>query len=88
MQGLGFVLSQERDGQLLPVRFGSRVLTETEQRYDATNRELLAVFYSVKQNEVYLFRSKYVVYTNNKQEATGFKICAPEHAQKNETNLP
>ena len=22
------------------------------------------------------------------QEAAGFKICAPEHAQKNETNLP
>ena len=24
----------------------------------------------------------------HKQEAAGFKICAPEHAQKNETNLP
>ena len=24
----------------------------------------------------------------SKQEAAGFKICAPEHAQKNETNLP
>ena len=65
-QGLGFVLSQDKDGKLLPVRFGGRVLTETEQRYDATNRELLAVFYSVKQNEVYLFRSKYVVYTDHK----------------------
>ena len=45
--GQGFVLSQDRDGKLLPVR-------------------LIFVFYSVKQNEVYLFRSRYVVCTDHK----------------------
>ena len=62
-QGLGYVLSQEKNGKLLPVKFGGRVLSNSEKRYDATNRELLAVYYSVKQNEVYLFRNTFYVYT-------------------------
>lgn len=52
--GLGVILFQ--DGQV--VALASRKLTATEQRYNATDREHLALVYAAKKFKVFLSRSK------------------------------
>lgn len=42
--GLGAVLPQEKNGQLLPIQWASKKLTSTEQRYTISEKEMLAVF--------------------------------------------
>ena len=61
----GYVLSQEDNKQLLPIRFGGRVLTPTEKRYSPTKRELLAIFDSVKKERIYLKGNGFICYTDH-----------------------
>ena len=65
-KGIGFVLAQEVDNCLQPIQFGGRVLSETEQRYCVTDKELLAVYYAVKTCEIYLLGHQFLVYTDHK----------------------
>ena len=65
-EGIGFVLSQEKDGMMQPIQFGGRVLKETESRYSVTDKELLAVFYVVKTCEVYLLGHSFIIYSDHK----------------------
>ena len=44
---------------------------------------MILVKYNKEKQVIYILKQ-----IKLKQEAAGFKICAPEHAQKNETNLP
>ena len=61
----GYVLSQEENKELLPICFGGCVLTLTEKRYSPTERELLVIFYSVKNEWVYLKGNSFICYTDH-----------------------
>ena len=56
----------ERDGKLVPIIFGGRVLTDPEKRYSTADKELLGVYFPVKKCEYYLIGHQYVVYTDHK----------------------
>ena len=63
---VGFVLSQFNDGEMAPILYGGRVLTETERRYAIIDKELLSIYYAVKQTEIYLMGHKTIIYTDHK----------------------
>ena len=49
-----------------PVQYTSRVLSETEQRYSATEREMLAIYYCVRHWRPYLYGVTFKVYSDHK----------------------
>ena len=55
------VLLQEVYGEVRPILFGRRVLSNTEQRYSTTDKELLSIYFAFKKCEFY-----FVVYTDHK----------------------
>ena len=65
-KGPGYVISQEVDNELRPVKFGGRILSKSKLNYDTTTKELLAIYFCVKQNEVYLMNSNFIVYCDHK----------------------
>ena len=65
-KAIGFALMQERDGKLVPIIFGVRVLTDPEKRYSTADKELLGVYFAVKKYEYYLIGHQYFVYTDHK----------------------
>ena len=58
-----YVLSQVENKKLLPIHFGSRVLTIAEKRYAPTEKELPAIYYSVKKEQVHLKGNEFIVHT-------------------------
>ena len=62
---VGYMLAQEENNESFPVRFGGRVLSPAECRYSPTEGELLAIFYSVKREEMYLKGHDFVVYSDH-----------------------
>ena len=66
VKGLGAVLSQLQDDQLLhPVAYASRVLSKQEKKYAATELETLAVVWAVNHFHAYLYGHDVVVYTDH-----------------------
>ena len=61
-KSLGQVISQEKGKGLCPFKFSGRVLTKSELNYDNIAKELLLIYYCVKQNEVYLVNGKFIIY--------------------------
>ena len=77
---IGGVISQLEDGDELPIAYASRTLSKAERNYSATDRELLALVWSVKQFRMYLCNvAKFRVFTDhqpiigllNSKEPTG-----------------
>ena len=60
--GLGAIFTQERK----IVSYASHALTDVEQRYSQTDREMLAVAYGVEHYHLYLFGSTFTVVTDHK----------------------
>ena len=50
---IGGVISQLQDGAELPIAYASRTLSKAEKNYSTTDRELLALVWSVKQFRMY-----------------------------------
>jgi len=63
--GLGALLSQEQDGREIVTAYASRTLSRTEQNYDVTRRELLAVVYGLKMYRQYLLGHHFVIRTDH-----------------------
>jgi len=66
VKGLGAVLSQsQEDGQIHPVAYASRALSEPEKRYAVTELETLAVVWALNHFHAYLYGHDVVVYTDH-----------------------
>lgn len=63
---LGAVLSQGCIGSDKPVAYASRTLTDTEKKYSAIERELLAIVWATKHFRPYLYGNKFTVYTDHR----------------------
>ncbi|GBM02974.1 Retrovirus-related Pol polyprotein from transposon 412, partial [Araneus ventricosus] len=65
-RALGSVLIQEENGQWKSLAFFSRKLTPAEQRYSVYDRELLAVYASVRHFSCMLEGRNFTIYTDHK----------------------
>ncbi|KAM7290029.1 uncharacterized protein ISCGN_030157 [Ixodes scapularis] len=63
--GVGAVFLQEHDGQLRPVAFASRTLTPPERNYSVTEKEGLAVMFTLKKFDLYLDGTTFVIQTDH-----------------------
>ena len=63
---VGGILSQGKIGNDRPVAYTSRVLRGPELRYDAYEKEALAIIHSVKTFRPYIYGSKFTIVTDQK----------------------
>lgn len=61
---LGAVLFQERNGREHPVAYASRALTTAEQKYSATERELLGIIFGIEKFRGYIEGTQFTVITD------------------------
>ena len=71
------VLLQDSDGILAPISFASRKLTATEQRYSASEREMLAIIYSYNAFYSYIFDRPITILTDHQPLVTMTKLKNP-----------
>lgn len=64
-QAVGAVLSQLRDGHERPVAYISRQLSQAERNYSATERELLAAVWAIRQFRCYLLGRSFTLITDH-----------------------
>ena len=63
---IGGILSQGEINKDRPIAYASRVLFDTERKYDTYSREALAIVYSVNQFRPYLLGRKFTIVTDHK----------------------
>ena len=63
---IGGILSQEEINKDRPIAYASRVLSDTERKYETYLREALAIVYSVNQFRPYLLVRKFTIVTDHK----------------------
>lgn len=64
--GIGAVLSQSTNEKNQPLAFFSQKLTSTQQKYSTYDRELLAIYTSIKFFKHFLHGNEFTVYTDHK----------------------
>ena len=65
--GLGAILSNiDQDGTTRHVAYASRSLTEVEQKYSHTEKEVLAVVWGCERFHMYLIGTKFDLFTDHK----------------------
>lgn len=70
---IGSVLQQNVNGELQPLSFFSRKLTSTEIKYSTYDRELLAVYSSIKHFRYMLEGQSFSIFTDHKPLTFAFK---------------
>ena len=65
-KGLGFVICQEVDNELRTIKSDGRVLSKSGLNYDTATKELLTIYFCVKENEVCSMNSNFIVYYDHK----------------------
>ena len=63
--GIGAVLLQENDGEVFPVSYASKKLSESEKRYSAMERECLAIVWGIKKFMLYLYGKEFILQTDH-----------------------
>lgn len=63
---IGSVLSQGTPPNDLPIAYASRSLNHAESNYSTTERELLAIVWSIKHFRPYLYGRKFKIYTDHR----------------------
>ena len=74
---IGAVLSQGTVGQDRPIAYASRVLSQAEQNYNTTEKELLAIVWAVKHFRPYLYGTKFTIVTDHKPLIWLFNVTDP-----------
>ena len=62
---LGAILSQDQNGQEKVIAYASRTLGKSEQKYETTRKELLAIVTGLKQFRQYLLGRHFVIRTDH-----------------------
>ena len=62
---IGAVLDQRKDKIFQTIYYASRTLTEAQQKYATTEKELLAVVFALDKFHSYLILSKVIIYTDH-----------------------
>ena len=75
---IGCVLSQVQDGRERVIAYASRVLSKSERNYCATDRELLAVVYFIKNFRHYLLGNEFTVRTDHQALKWLFSLKDPK----------
>lgn len=75
--GIGSVLSQDIDGNELPLAYASRALNKAEANYSTTEQELLAILWSVKHFRPYLYGRHFYIITDHKPLIWLFNVKDP-----------
>ena len=82
---VGAVLQQVADGQWQPVGYFSRKLSPTERRYSTYDRELLAMYLSVKHFRYFIEGRSFSLYTDHKpftfSMSTKFEWLSPRQVR-------
>ena len=65
-EAIGSVLSQGKPGEDLPIAYASRMMNKHEKNYSVSEKELLAITWSVKHFRPYLFGKKFTIYCDHK----------------------
>lgn len=73
---IGGVLQQLKDGHWQPLAFFSRKLSPTQQKYSPYDRELLAIYESIKYFRHWLEATTFTIYTDHKP------LCYAFHERK------
>jgi len=60
------VLSQGKVGNDRPIAYANRVLSQTKQNYNMTEKELLAIVWAVKHFRLYVYDTKFKIVTDHK----------------------
>jgi hypothetical protein len=76
-KAIGGVLLQKVDGLFKPVAFASRKLSDTERRYSATERELLALIYCYDKLNSHVYGRRIEFYTDHEPLVTMSKLKKP-----------
>ena len=71
---VGAVLSQGPIGSDKPIAFASRTLNKSEEKYSATEKELLAIVWACKYFRPYLYGRKFTLYTDHKPLTYGLNL--------------
>lgn len=71
---IGAVLTQMVDGKERPIAYLSRTLTEAEEKYSATSKELLAIYFAAKKFRPYLYGRKFTIYTDHEPLTKEIKL--------------
>lgn len=79
---IGAVLHQSVDGNYQPLAFFSRKLNEGQQKYSTFDRELLAVYESIRHFRHWLEGRKFIVFTDHKPLTTALWTKADRCARQ------
>ncbi|KAM0729433.1 Retrovirus-related Pol polyprotein from transposon 297 [Formica fusca] len=74
---IGAILSQGEIGQDQPIAYASRILARAEQKYNTTEKELLAIVWAVKHFRPYLYGTKFTIVTDHKSLVWLFNVTDP-----------
>jgi len=74
---IGAVLSQRKVGNDRPIVYASRVLSRAKQNYNMTEKELLAIVWTVKHFKPYVFVTKFKIVIDHKPLIWLFNVNDP-----------
>ena len=75
--GLGAILCQIEDGKEYVVAYSSKLLTDTQQRYSASERECLAIVFACQKYRAYVFGAHFTIKTDHNALVYLMKVKDP-----------
>lgn len=71
---IGAVLAQLQDGKERPIAYLSRTLSKAEEKYSATAKELLGIYFAAKTFRPHLYGREFYIYTDHEPLTKELKL--------------